>query len=66
MSLSKSKCLYSNNCLQFFKRVVPLKTNGLYYKHITMGVSDVTIRGLYCKHDYNCNLQSLEPSIMPL
>jgi hypothetical protein len=23
MSLSKSKCLYSNNCLQFLKRVVP-------------------------------------------
>jgi len=26
MSLSKSKCLYSNNCLQFLKRAVPLKT----------------------------------------
>jgi len=25
MSLSKSKCLYSNNCLQFLKRTVPLK-----------------------------------------
>ncbi len=24
MSLSESKCCYSNNCLQFFKRVVPL------------------------------------------
>jgi hypothetical protein len=24
MSLSKSKCLYSNNCLRFLKRVVPL------------------------------------------
>ncbi len=23
MSLSKRKCLYSNNCLQFLKRVVP-------------------------------------------
>jgi hypothetical protein len=23
MSLSKSKCWYSNNCLQFLKRVVP-------------------------------------------
>ncbi len=23
MSLSKSKCLYSHNCLQFLKRVVP-------------------------------------------
>ncbi len=25
MSLSKSKCWYSNNCLHFLKRVVPLK-----------------------------------------
>jgi len=25
MSLSKSKCLYSNNCLQFLKRAVPLR-----------------------------------------
>jgi hypothetical protein len=25
MSLSKSKCLYSNNCLRFFKRAVPLQ-----------------------------------------
>ncbi len=24
MSLSKSKCLYSNNCLHFLKHVVPL------------------------------------------
>ncbi len=24
MSLSKSKCLHLNNCLQFLKRVVPL------------------------------------------
>jgi hypothetical protein len=24
MSLSKSKCLYSNNCLHFLKRAVPL------------------------------------------
>ncbi len=26
MSLSKSKCWYSNNCLQFLKRAVPLFT----------------------------------------
>ncbi len=26
MSLSKSKCWYSNNCLQFLKRAVPLIT----------------------------------------
>jgi hypothetical protein len=25
MSLSKSKCWYSNNCLHFLKRAVPLK-----------------------------------------
>jgi hypothetical protein len=27
MSLSKSKCLYSNNCLHFLKRVVPFKNS---------------------------------------
>jgi hypothetical protein len=26
MSLSKSKCCYSNNCLQFLERAVPLIT----------------------------------------
>ncbi len=29
MSLSKSKCLYSNNCLQFLKCAVPLYLNGM-------------------------------------
>ncbi len=32
MSLSKSKCLYSNNCLQFLKRVVPL----FEYQHLLL------------------------------
>ncbi len=29
MSLSKSKCWYSNNCLYFLKHTVPLKTASL-------------------------------------
>ncbi len=29
MSLSKSKCQYSNNCLQFLKRPVPLTKSNL-------------------------------------
>ncbi len=29
MYLSKSKCWYSNNCLDFLKRVVPLGANVL-------------------------------------
>jgi hypothetical protein len=28
MSLSKSKCWYSNYCLQFLKHAVPLKQKG--------------------------------------
>ena len=40
MSLSKSKCLYSNNCSHFLKRAVPLtckSTNTLaYYASVSM------------------------------
>jgi len=30
MSLSKSKCWYSNNCLHFLKCAVPLRTKKIY------------------------------------
>ncbi len=30
MSLSKSKCLYSNHCLHFLKRAVPLNMCGSF------------------------------------
>ncbi len=33
MSLSKSKCWYSNNFLHFLKCTVPLKLNRAGYKH---------------------------------
>ncbi len=32
MSLSKSKCWYSNNCLHFLKCAVPLKTSQQMFK----------------------------------
>ncbi len=34
MSLSKSKCLYSNNCLQFLKRAVPLASSTVTKKKV--------------------------------
>jgi hypothetical protein len=34
MPLSKSKCWYSNNCLHFSKRAVPLSVVGLIAKNV--------------------------------
>ncbi len=36
MSLSKSKCLYSNNCLCVLKRGVPLLLNIVHYHDISL------------------------------
>jgi hypothetical protein len=60
MSLSKSKCLYSNNCICFFKCAVPLicnliiKVPGMPFQPILMFVgktkdysSQGTVRGQY-------------------
>jgi hypothetical protein len=35
MSLSKSKCWYSNNCLYFLKQAVPLYNNLFYLLHLS-------------------------------
>jgi hypothetical protein len=57
MSLSKSKCLYSNNCLQFLKCALPLgfnlvtykKSSGLYYKNFTIVIYNRNAIGQYYK-----------------
>jgi hypothetical protein len=55
MSLSKSKCLYSNNCVCFLEHAVPL---GLAFKadsraQTTMGVKYIQVYGTNANWDQN-------------
>jgi len=47
MSLSKSKCWYSNNCLHFLKHAVPLNNNLFYLLHLSSRISTHLATMLY-------------------
>jgi hypothetical protein len=51
MSLSKSKCLYSNNCLHFLKRAVPLKSQLKFANFFQTFLLPCCGVQLFCDHD---------------
>ncbi len=52
MSLSKSKCRYSNNCLHFFKRTVPFELT-IIKMWLTVALKNLNMGARVTKDMYN-------------
>jgi len=68
MSLSKSKCYYTNNCLHFLKRAVPFKKSfkfhQLFHFHLIFQWRGFITK--FCRNDKKYQGKSRAPTLRPL